>query len=390
MPFTAYCYYSYKFLGANYTFIFRECSLLIGVISKMIAQDLVKTLSGVLSVLVIIIVSRKFIRILDQVVEGLISSDTLLTILLLKIVVACVTFLPAATFMAILMVLGRMYRDREMSAIASAGGGLLLIYKAVFLVVFPLSLLSAVLSLTIAPWAESQISARMLHDSQSADLRALVPGKFNEYSHGDIVFYIEEIDENKQLKNIFVQHRQKDNTVAIINATSGRLVDVSDGLYVRLFNGERVQGVPGELSYTIEKFEDYSVRIDIKTVPLILGKQATPFADIWQSNTGGDYAEMQRRLTVPLGILLLGFIAVPLAELTPNSGVYGNMLVGFLIYFSYSNFSSILQNMVLKQTIPTWLGFVSIHIALMVIGGFLLAKFWGWQGVKRMLTKEGK
>jgi lipopolysaccharide export system permease protein len=157
-----------------------------------------------------------------------------------------------------------------------------------------------------------------------------------------------------------------------------------------LFNGERVQGVPGELSYTIEKFEDYSVRIDIKTVPLILGKQATPFADIWQSNTGGDYAEMQRRLTVPLGILLLGFIAVPLAELTPNSGVYGNMLVGFLIYFSYSNFSSILQNMVLKQTIPTWLGFVSIHIALMVIGGFLLAKFWGWQGVKRMLTKEGK
>lgn len=364
--------------------------MLIGVISKMIAQDLVKTLSGVLSVLVIIIVSRKFIRILDQVVEGLISSDTLLTILILKMIVACVTFLPAATFMAILMVLGRMYRDREMSAIASAGGGLLLIYKAVFLVVLPLSVLSAVLSLTIAPWAESQISTRMLHDSQSADLRALVPGKFSEYSHGDIVFYIEEIDENKQLKNIFVQHRQKDNTVAIINATTGRLVDLSDGLYMQLFDGERVQGTPGELSYTIEKFEDYSVRIDIKAVPLVLGKQATPFLDIWQSTSGGDLAEIQRRLTIPLGILLLGFIAVPLAELSPNSGVYGNMLVGFLIYFSYSNFSSILQNMVLKQTIPTWLGFVSIHIVLVGIGCFLLAKFWGWQGVRRMLTKEGE
>lgn len=109
---------------------------MITVINKMIARDLTKTLTAVLSVLVVIIVSRKFIRVLDQVIEGQIASDTLFVILSLKILVAGVTFLPAATFMAVLMVLGRMYRDQEMAAIASAGGGVFTIYRAIFFSAF--------------------------------------------------------------------------------------------------------------------------------------------------------------------------------------------------------------------------------------------------------------
>jgi lipopolysaccharide export system permease protein len=132
-------------------------------------RDLVKTLSAVLSVLVVIIVSRKFIRVLAQVIEGQIASDTLMVILGLKMLIACVTFLPAATFMAVLMVLGRMYRDQEMAAISSAGGGVWTIYRAVFFVLLPLSVAATGLSLTVSPWAESQIEARTHHDQESAD-----------------------------------------------------------------------------------------------------------------------------------------------------------------------------------------------------------------------------
>lgn len=359
---------------------------MITVINKMIARDLTKTLTAVLSVLVVIIVSRKFIRVLDQVIEGQIASDTLFVILSLKILVAGVTFLPAATFMAVLMVLGRMYRDQEMAAIASAGGGVFTIYRAIFLVLLPLSMLATVLSLNVAPWAESQIEARTYHDAQSADLRGLVAGKFSEYSHGDIVFYVEEIDKQKQLHRIFVQHRQKDS-VAIINAQSGNLMDLADGQYIVLKNGERVTGKAGELNYTIEHFDDYAVRIDTTITPLISAKQAVPFSELWQSNTSVDAAEIQRRFAIPLGILLLGFIAVPLAELSPRGGIYGNMLVGFLIYFSYGNLLSVSQSWVLKQTIPAWLGLASVNFLLLLIGCFLLIRFYGWRWLKVSLNK---
>ena len=49
--------------------------------------------------------------------------------------------------MAVLMVLGRMYRDQEMAAISSAVAELGALYRAVFLLVFPLSVLSVGLSL---------------------------------------------------------------------------------------------------------------------------------------------------------------------------------------------------------------------------------------------------
>ena len=63
-------------------------------------------------------------------------------------------------------------------------------------------------------------------------------------------------------------------------------------------------------------------------------------------------AELQRRFSIPLGMLLLSFIAVPLAQIAPRGGVYGNMLVGFLIYFSYGNLLRVSQSWVINETIP--------------------------------------
>jgi lipopolysaccharide export system permease protein len=139
------------------------------------------------------------------------------------------------------------------------------------------------------------------------------------------------------------------------------------------------------LNYAIERFDDYAVRIDTKVSPLIIAKQAASFSELWQSNKSIDAAEIQRRFAVPLGILLLGFIAVPLAELSPRGGIYGNMLVGFLIYFSYGNLLSVSQSWVLKQTISPWLGIVSVNLLLLIIGSFLLARFYGWRWLKLTL-----
>ena len=134
---------------------------LVTVLDKMIIQDLLKTVLSVLTVIVVIIVSRKFIRILDDAIAGLVSNEALLSILGLKTIIASVEFLPVALFMSVLMVLGRMYRDQEMAAVSSAGGGTGTVYRAVFLLVFPLSVLAVGLSLYAMSWAEVRIDKIM-------------------------------------------------------------------------------------------------------------------------------------------------------------------------------------------------------------------------------------
>ncbi len=360
----------------------------ISVLDKMIMQDLFKTVLAVLSVIVVIIVSRKFIKVLAKAIEGGISNETVLSILGLKTVVAISTFLPASIFMAILMVLGRMYRDQEMSAVSSAGGGAVVIYRAVFLLVFPLSIAAGWLSLVATPWAEAQISELTHADEQVADLRGISAGRFSEYSHGDLVFYTEHIDTKKLMHNVFVQNRTG-NTIGVINAKYGTLKHLPGGLYLVLMDGERVKAVPGELSVTIEKFSEYAVRLEKKNAFLPQQLDGTPSEDLWASTQLPEIAEMQNRLSIPLGVIFLSFLAVPLAKLSPRGGVYGSLLVAFAIYFVYGNVKRISQSLVINETISPALGYFGIYLLLFCLGIFLLVRLYGLKWVLLRLNPRG-
>ena len=360
---------------------------IVTVLDKMIFKDLLSTLLSVWAVIVVIIVSRKFIKILDLAVDGQVANDTLLTILGLKIIVASVTFLPAALFMTVLMVLGRMYRDQEMSAISSAGGGAITIYRAVFLLVVPLTLLTIGLSFYVSPWAAEQTQAIIKKDGESADIRGIAAGRFSEYSQGELVFYVESISSDKIMHKVFVQNRKKGNA-AIITAESASIQDLSDGRFVVFEQGQRTEGRPGALNYVIEEFVEYAVRLEDKISAVSSPREAVATELLWHSLVGRDKAELQRRFHVPVSLLLLSFIAVPLAQISPRGGVYGNMLAGFLIYFSYGNLASVSQSWVTTEAIPAWLGLLGINLLLLLSGLFLLAKYYGWQWLAEKIREK--
>jgi len=348
----------------------------ISILDKMIAWDILKTLAAVLTIIVTIIVSRKFIKILALAIDGTISGSTALDILGLKTIVAVVNFLPASIFIAILMVLGRMYREQEMSAFASAGGGAARLYRGVFLLSFPLALFTAQLSLYAAPWAEEQMLLLTSRDMETADLRGIAAGRFSEYSHGDLVFYTEEIDAQLRMHNIFIQDRQhgKPN---VINAKTGLLKELTGGQYVVLEKGERTQGNVGEGDFTLETFNEYAVRIDKKTSPINYHHEAMSTSKLLASEQIYDKVELQKRIAVPLGVLFLSFLAVPLAKLSPRTGSYGSLLFAFLIYFIYGNINQVNQSWMLKQTIPLWLGYFWVYLSLTGLGFLLLIRLYG-------------
>ncbi len=356
------------------------------VLDKMIAQDFLKTLLSVWVVIVIIIVSRKFIKILDKAIDGQISNDTLLTILGLKTITASISLLPAAAFMALLMVLGRLYKDQEMSAIAAAGGGAGTLYRSVFITVIPLSLITLVLSLYIGPWAEARIQTIMHQDEQSSDIRSIAAGKFSEYSRGDLVFYVESLSSDKKMNSVFVQDRRK-NRLNIINAEHSYYQELPGGLYMVFENGENIQGKPGDYNYVIEKFTEYSVRIEERALSTYLSPSAVDTAKLWQSKVKQNVAELEDRIDKPLGVLLLSFLAVPLSRISPRGGIYGSMMLGFLIYFSYGNFSGVMHSWIVKGKVDNWPGVFWVHLLLLAVGIALLTN---WYGHRWLLAKFKK
>jgi len=361
----------------------------IGILDRMIAWNLLKTVSSVLSVIVIIIVSRKFIKVLALAIEGTISGGTAIDILGLKIVVAVASFLPASIFMAILMVLGRMYQDQEMAAIATAGGGVVRIYRAVFLLVFPLSIVAYQLSLYAAPWAEEKMLVLTNKDMETADIRGISAGRFSEYSHGDLVFYTEEIDQNQRMHNIFIQNRQH-GTPGIINAEYGFLKNLPGGKYIVLSNGQRTQGIPGKANFILEQFDEYAVRIDKKSNAVFYHRDAISSDKLEESKKIEDKVELQKRFSIPLGVIFLSLLAVPLAKLSPRGGVYGSLLFAFLIYFVYGNISRINYSWLKTETIPLWVGQFWVYLTMLCLTVILLARLYGLKWMMQKLISRGK
>ncbi|MGD0959855.1 MAG: LPS export ABC transporter permease LptF [Methylomonas sp.] len=351
---------------------------LLRVLDRMIFTDLFKTFSAILLVLVVVIVSQKFIKVLAQAIEGNIANDTVFMLLGLKTVIVAASFFPAAIFMSVLIVMGRMYQEQEIAAIASAGGGVVLLYRGIFLLIIPLALAEAALSMFAAPWAEQKSQELMYHDKQSADIRGITAGGFSEYSNGELIFYTEKIGNDGTMHHVFVQNLQGDKT-GMVNADFGRLKMLPGGLYLVLENGERVLGNAGQKDFVIETFQEYAVLIENKAGVLNLNTQSLPTETLLASPDLRHIAELQSRLNTPVGVLLLAFLAAPLAKISPRGGIYNSLFIAFGIYFVYGNMQRLTYSWVINGNMPVWLGYVWLNGLLFLIGVYSLIRSLGWR-----------
>ncbi len=332
----------------------------LSVMDRMMVSDLLKTIFSVLVVLVVIIVSRNFIKILKMAVDGLISTEAIFSILGLKIIIASSAFMVPAVFVSVLMVLGRMYRDQEMSAFCSAGVGAGRLYSAVFKAIVPVTLLSVWMSLYIAPWAANKVEEVIFEQKKSIGVRAIGEGKFSEYNNGNLVFYAEKISDDNMMHDVFVQNiRGKE--IGILTAAQAQVREIKGGLYIVFLNGERALGNAGDVDFVFEGFSQYGMRLEEPDEMKVDSIEGIATQKLLEAQDLNELRELQHRLSVPMSILVLTIMAVPLAQVSPRSGVYGNLVAAFLIYFSFANFEKVSGSWMVKGEIPVWLGFWSVY-----------------------------
>jgi lipopolysaccharide export system permease protein len=340
----------------------------------MVLSDLMLTLFSVLAVLVCIIVSRKFLNVLMKALEGEVASDTLFLLLGLKMLTVTVLLLPPALFLGALMVFGRMYRDHEMTILGSAGVGPARLYRAAAYFVLPLTLAAAWGAFELAPWAEAQAQSLVKKDEKTADIRGIRPGRFNEFSGGDVVLYAQSLAEGDNLlSKVFVQSRDGAE-MGIVVADRGYLkVQESGETFMVLRDGKRYQGVPGQKNFIVTEFGEYGVRIDENLgKAAAVKREAIPTVALFKSSNPREIAELQRRCSIPLGVLTFGLLSLPLSRMTPRSGVYGNVLTAFLIFIVYENLQKLSQAMTITQKLPIWVGYSGTYALMLVLTMVLL------------------
>lgn len=349
---------------------------MITLIDRYLLKEVLKALLAILLVLVLIMLSNSFIKLLKEVASGDLNTNLLFQALGLQMVVYVSRLIPPAFFFAVLYAVGRMYRDSEMVALESCGIGGFRLYRSLILVVAPVALLTGWLSLIVQPWA-SQLSAELMssQSGQATELAGISAGRFNEYSQGDLVLYVESIaSEQRRMRNIFVQQR-KEGVLSLVSAKHGyqRIDEESGDRYLVLEDGYRHEGTPGHADYRVSEFERYGLRIKASegSAAKITRKSLSSYA-LLTSDSISDRAEFQVRIAQIFGLLVFALLSLPLSRSMPRQGPFGRLVFAFVLYTLYLSLQGVAENWMVAGTTPEWLGVWWVHLTLAIVGLLLL------------------
>lgn len=368
---------------------------MVSILDRHIFLDLLKALLAILLVLSMIIDGLSFIQYLEQVINGEINADVVLQLLGLEMLRSLPRLIPPAFFLAILYVIGGMYRDSEMVALHSCAVSSRRVYRPVSALALPLAAFTAWLTMSVVPWASSEIAEVWLDQKQAAvELMGVSAGQFSKSSQDDTVFYVKEIsNENRLMQEVFVYYNQRGKSGVIAAASGYQYRDgTTGGRYLVLTQGHRYEGKPGEANYSIASFDSYALRIggaaDEAHSPL--SRRSMPTSLLLTSDKIKHHAEFQERLSAVLAVLVMVLLTIPLSRSLPRQGPHGRIILGFFVYFFYFNLEALSKGWMENGVTSPWMGMWWLHLVMIsLVMVYLILDRPEFRRLRRQMRRTG-
>ena len=344
---------------------------LLSIIDRYLIKEILLVFVATLLVLLMMVLTHRLGGYLNQAASGLLPPRVIFILIGLQAIRYMVVLIPLASLLAIMLALGRLYRDSEMVAIFACGFGPGTIYRPLFLLMIPLTVVLADLSLYVVPLCmklqfELQEQAR-----KDAEISVISAGTFRQVADGRFVVYVGGIvDGGKELRKIFVKSAGRAG-IAITTAESGyqQIDPDTEARYIVLKDGRRYEGTPGRGDYQSVRFERLMVRVDApQQQDLRARRQAIPTEELLAMDTPTALSELHERISSPVSLLLIAFLAPLLAHANPREGRYARVVAAILIYTIYINLLSVGQAWLEQGAIWAWLGLWWAHGLLLAIG----------------------
>ncbi|HEY8099614.1 MAG TPA: LPS export ABC transporter permease LptF [Burkholderiaceae bacterium] len=346
------------------------------IFQRALRRELGSTAGAVFTALFTITITSMLIRILGQAAGGKVASQDVVSL----IAFAALNYLPVilipTCFISVLTVVTRSYQDSEMVVWFASGLSLTRWIRPVLRFGMPNVVLVALLSFFITPWANQQSTEFRERFEKREDIAKVSPGKFQESSSSDRVFFAEATAGNEmKLKNIFIDTwREGHPSVIVAKEGSTELDQHGDKLLV-LQKGRRYDGEPAQTTFQMMEFESYGVLVSRESRAAAGDKSARslPTKALLEDPNNFNRGELLWRISLPLMCLLLTLLAIPLSFVNPRGGRSVNMIVALLLFFVYTNMVNVFQAMVVQQRLSLAAAWWPIHLlALMVIIGLFL------------------
>ena len=340
---------------------------------QSLRRDLNSVAGVMFATLFTILVTTSLIRFLNRATSARIASSDILPLIAFNAIGFIPVLLVLTVFLSVLMVLARAWRDSEMVIWFASGQSLTAWIRPVMTFVLPYALVVAGVTFILSPWANQQIVELRERFNQREDVSMVAPGQFRESTSSNRVFFVESMSADRStVSNVFVVQHNADRMVVVASRGGNVRIEPNGDRFLVLEDGRRYDGTWGTAEYALMEFLHYGVRLDPKPVNTqIESARGMPTLDLLQQHTPAARGELAYRIGLPLSVFITALLAIPLSFVNPRLGRSVNMVVGVLIYFTYSNLNSVMRSWITQGKVGFGVGVWITHVLVLALAWYL-------------------
>jgi lipopolysaccharide export system permease protein len=345
-----------------------------------VRRDLARAFAATLVVIMTIVITMFLIRTLGQAAGGVVSPQDVVLLLGYAASSHLATMICLSMFVAVVVTLGRMYRDSEMVIWFASGVGLARFVRPVLWTAAPVMVVVAAAMLVLWPWVNRQTVELRERYAQRSDFSRVTPGVFQSSSDGRRVFFVERgSPDGVNARNVFIVTRDDDRE-SVTAARSGRLEAAGDQRVLVLEQGQRnqVDGATGER--TLSRFDDYRMAVDDERARRAEARppRTVGTLDLIREPSPANQGELAWRIGLILAAFNLLLLGIGLSATNPRRPGNWNLLFALLAFIVYFNLVTLSSRWVGSGRVGMGPALLALHG-----GGFVLALallFWREHG----------
>ena len=343
-------------------------------ISLYLTREILRPFVLICGVLLLLMVSYSALGYLADAASNLIPGQLLAILILAKTAAAFELFLPLALYITLLVGLGKLYSDQEISALQASGLSPFGLIKALLPLILVITVLTALVSLYVRPWAYELRYASKNQAEQTYDFDRLEGGYFYENEESGRVYFVKKIDETTKLKDdMFVYELNEDFVRVIYSNLAYHVVPESGEPPVMVFLEGTAYQLETDGTDTVLEYERLSVLPESEEVlPAEFKRKAAASSMLARSKLPDEIAEYQWRTTSAAKAFLMALLAILLAKTTPRQGRYGKLVLGILLFFIVHSSNLVIKTWIEQGKLSPYPGMwsgVLVLLALTVILG---------------------
>ncbi|WP_082938534.1 LPS export ABC transporter permease LptF [Mitsuaria sp. 7] len=354
-----------------------------------VRKELARSFGLAFVVILTIVVTMLLVRSLGMAAKGTVAPQHVLLSLGYLALAQLPVMLSLSLFVAVVMSLGRMYKESEMTIWFASGLGLTRFVRPVLTMASPVLVVVAVLMTIVWPWSNDNSAQLRAQFEQRSDLSRVAPGQFQTSNDGSRVFFIErDPTDEAAARNVFIMNNTE-HLESVTTSARGALQYKDNQRVLVLDHGQRNDVDQRNGDKSVARFQQYQVVVDeeVMRVGGTRPPKSRPTLDLLVERTPQNDGELAWRFGMILGCVNLVLLGIGISATNPRRASNWNLLFALLAFIVYFNLINLTQTWVVAGKMKLGPALLALHGGAFLVT--LLLLLWREQGARLGAPRSG-